>query len=43
MSISCIVIAGSRPWNEAAVESLTRNLSARILSFSTRESLENYI
>jgi hypothetical protein len=27
-----IVVAGSRPWNRAAVESLTRNLSARILS-----------
>lgn len=43
MSSPLIVIAGSRSWNQAAVEKLTSELPARVLSVSTREALDEVI
>lgn len=40
MSHPTIVIAGSRPWNQAAVEKLTLSFSDRVILVADRESLD---
>lgn len=40
MSHSTIVIAGSRPWNRAAIDNLTRTLSHQVVSVANREELD---